>query len=120
MSAITIVYYVKSNGEIPVKNFIDSLDAKMAAKLMRTIELFRNNGAELRSPYSKYLEDGIYELRTKQGNNITRVLYFFVIGNKAVLTNGFVKKSQKTPPKELKLAKKYREDYMHRIFRQGE
>ena len=40
----------------------------------------------------------------KQGSNITRVLYFFYIGKKIIATNGFVKKTQKTPPKELKLA----------------
>ena len=39
----------------------------------------------------------------KQGSNITRVLYFFYIGKKIIATNGFVKKTQKTPPKELKL-----------------
>ena len=68
----------------------------------------------LRKPYSEYLEDGIFELRTKQSSNITRILYFFVIGNKAVLTNGFTKKSQKTPKKEIELAKKYRKDYERR------
>lgn len=56
-------------------------------------------------------EDGIFELRTKQGSNITRVLYFFFIGKKVILTNGFVKKSQKTPKAEKELAKKYKADY---------
>lgn len=120
LSAIDIIYYRKANGEIPVKEFIDSLDIKMAAKVARTITLLQDNGAQLRFPYSRYLEDGIYELRTEQGNNISRVLYFFVIGNKAILTNGFTKKTQKTPRKEIKLAKSCREDYMLRVFNQGE
>lgn len=47
-------------------------------------------------------------------SNITRVLYFFLIGNTAILTNGFTKKTQKTPVREIELAKKYREDYMRR------
>ncbi len=46
-------------------------------------------------------EDGIFELRAQQGSDITRVLYFFQIGNKAYLTNGFTKKTQKTPPSEI-------------------
>ena len=50
------------------------------------------NGPSLREPYSKPLENGIFELRTKQGSDITRVLYFFIVGKKAVLTNGFIKK----------------------------
>jgi phage-related protein len=120
MAQIEVTYYVKENGDIPVKEFIDSLDVKMAAKVRRTIALFRDNGSELRSPYSEYLTDGIYELRTKQGSNITRVLYFFVIGNEAVLTNGFTKKTQKTPRREIDTAKQYREDYMKRAIGGGE
>ena len=41
-------------------------------------------------------------------------MYFFVVGQKAVLTNGFIKKSQKTPRKEIELAKKYRQEYLER------
>ena len=77
--------------------------------------LFRSlKGNDLREPYSKFLSDGIYELRAVQGNNITRVLYFFVVGQKIILTNGFVKKTQKTPESEIDLAKKYRKDYESR------
>ena len=86
----------------------------MKAKVLRTIDLLENNGPHLREPYSKSLGDGIFELRIKQGNDITRVLYFFFIGNKAILTNGFIKKSQKTPKNVIETAKKYREDYQRR------
>ena len=72
------------------------------------------NSPLLREPYSKPLENGILELRTKQGSDITRVLYFFIVGKKVVLTNGFVKKSQKTPKIEKKLAKTYKADYERR------
>ena len=54
-------------------------------------------GNNIREPYSKFLGDGIYEVRVQQVNNITRVLYFFVVNKKIILTNGFIKKSQKTP-----------------------
>ena len=63
---------------------------------------------------TKATYDGIFELRCKQGSNITRVLYFFYIGKKIIATNGFVKKTQKTPPKELKLAKERRADWLER------
>ena len=114
MPRIRVAYYIKEDGSIPVKDFINSLEMKMRAKVRWTILLFQEKGNELRSPYSEYLKDGIYELRAKQGSNITRVLYFFVIGNTAILTNGFTKKTQKTPVREIELAKKYREDYMKR------
>ena len=78
------------------------------------MEEMENNGTSLREPYSDPLGDGIFELRTKQGSDITRVLYFFFVGNKAVLTNGFTKKTQKTPKPELALAKKYKDDYERR------
>ena len=84
------------------------------AKTLRTIDLLERNGSFLRSPYSEHLKDDIFELRTKQSSNITRILYFFVVGDKAVLTNGFTKKTNKTPTKEIELAKKYREDYLRR------
>ena len=72
------------------------------------------NGPLLREPYSKPLENGIFGLRTKLGSDTTRVLYFFIVGKKAVLTNGFIKKSQKTPKAEKALGKKYKEDYEQR------
>jgi phage-related protein len=58
--------------------------------------------------------DGIFELRSKVGSDISRVMYFFVIGEKIILTNGFIKKTQKTPPREIELAKKYRNNYLDR------
>jgi phage-related protein len=109
-----IEFYKMIDGTCPVKEFMDSLDNKMRAKLLRTVCLLEQNGNELRDPYSKHLEDGIFELRVKQGSDITRTLYFFVTGHKIILTNGFVKKEQKTPRSELNLAKKYRDDFLNR------
>ena len=86
----------------------------MRAKVLRTVSLLGDSGPTLREPYSKPLENGIFELRAKQGSDITRVLYFFIVGKKAVLTNGFIKKSQKTPKVEKELAKKYKADYERR------
>ena len=62
-------------------------------------------------------EEGIFELRTILGSNINRVFYFFVIGKKAVLTNGVIKKSKKTPKRALELAKKYKADYERRYVK---
>jgi len=41
-------------------------------------------------------------------------LYFFYHGREIILTNGFIKKTQKTPKKEIELAKKYRDDYLRK------
>ena len=108
-----IIFYDKSDGTEPVKEFLDSLNVKMRAKMVREIELLAN-GPELREPYSKAIGDGIFELRAKVGSDISRVLYFFFIGRKIILTNGFIKKSNRTPPGEKDKAIKYRAEYMSR------
>ena len=86
----------------------------MRAKTASMITLLQDNGYELREPYSKYLSEGIFELRAKTGSDITRVLYFFYVGKRIILTNGFIKKTQKTPPGEIDKAKRYRRDYLDR------
>ena len=107
-------FYETEDGKHPVQDFLDSLDNKMAAKLIALMEILEERGTELRLPYSEALDDGIFELRCKQGSNITRALYFFYIGKRIIVTNGFVKKTQKTPVGELKLAKSRREDWIRR------
>ena len=112
---IDVDFYELPNGEEPARIFLDSLNLKMRAKMYREIDLLIKNGPELHGPHSKHVEDGIFELRAKQGNDISRVLYFFVLGKKAILTNGFVKKTKKTPKNEIELAKRYRKDYLNRL-----
>lgn len=114
MEEFKIIFYDKADGTEPVKDFLDSLDIKMRAKMLRTILILQKNGYELREPYSKLLDDGIFELRAKIGSDISRVLYFFVIGREIILTNGFIKKTQKTPKEEIEKAKRYRADYLSR------
>lgn len=111
---IRIIFYKKENGCEPAKDFLDSLDVKKRAKMMRTVMLLAQNGNCLREPHSKHLDDGIFELRAKVGTDISRVLYFFYIGHKAVLTNGFIKKTDKTPVAEIEKAKRYRADFIKR------
>ena len=105
-------YYQKDDGTFPVEEFILSLDNKMKAKVLWTISLLEEYGTNLRLPYSEHLSDDIFELRIKQSSDITRVLYFFYEGKRIILTNGFVKKGRKTPPKELKLAKDRRKNFL--------
>lgn len=112
-----IEFYDLEDGSAPVKEFLDALDPKMKAKTLRTIDLLEQNGPRLRLPYSGSLGNGLFELRVRQGSDITRVLYFFFIGKKVVLTNGFTKKTQKTPPAMMELARRYKADYERRFGR---
>lgn len=109
-----IIFYDTEDGKCPVQDFLDSLEPKLLAKTLRTIDLLETNGHNLREPYSKYVGEGLFELRAKHGSNITRVLYFFIVGKKAVLTNGFIKKTDKIPRNEKEIAQNYKADYERR------
>lgn len=85
-----------------------------------TLKVLQEQGNRLREPYSKHLEDGIFEVRGKVGSDISRVLYFFYYGGRIILTNGFIKKTQKTPRNELEKAKLCRKDFMERFGERDE
>ena len=111
----TVNFYETLSGYCPVEEFIRSQNIKMRAKIYKTLELLEEFGNNLRLPYSEHLSDGIFQIRVKFGSDITRILYFFVSGSEIILTNAFVKKTQATPPLELELAKKYRDDFFSRL-----
>jgi phage-related protein len=97
MDKFEVEFYTKANGEKPAKDFILGLDVKMRAKVLGIINVLEEKGNQLREPYSKHLDDGIFEIPGKVGTDIARVLYFFYYGKKIVMTNGFIKKTQETP-----------------------
>ena len=109
-----IFFYETEKGKRPAEEFLLSLNPKMRAKMTGLIGILGERGNELRMPYSEYLGDGIFELRCIQGSDITRVLYFFYVGRTIILTGGFVKKQQKTPKSELRLAKLRKKDFLKR------
>lgn len=114
MDKFTVEFYEKGNGDIPVEEFLDGLNIRMKAKSVGLIKILQEKGNLLREPYSKPLGDGIFELRCKVGNDISRVLYFFYYNGKIIMTNGFVKKTRKTPRAVINRAKAYRDDYLER------
>ncbi len=119
MEGFEIILYTTKSGKVPIDDFIDSLDGKMQAKFLMLIKLLQINGNLLREPYTKPLGDGIFELRAKQGSDISGILYFFMVGRKIILTNGFVKKTQKVPSCEIERAKKSRKDYLNRFGKEN-
>lgn len=114
MDNFEVEFFEKDDGSFPVEEFILSQDIKMRAKIFRNLELLASHGDMLREPYSKSLGNGIFEIRTRVKSDITRILYFFVLGKKIILTNGFVKKTQKNPQKEINLALSRRNEYFNR------
>ena len=114
-----IEYYMKINGRKPVKEFLDQLNKGARAKAFILIDLLGEFGPLMRYPYSRHLQDGIFELRIQESGNSLRVLYFFFQGQRAVLTHGFVKKTQKTPPREIERARASRLEYQGRRLPNG-
>ena len=114
-----VLFYEKEDGTRPAEEYLLSEDVKLQAKMSREILLLEEFGNLLRKPHSELLEDGIFELRAKVGTDISRVLYFFIVGKKVILTNGFRKKTEKTPRDVIELAKNYRDDFIKRYGKEG-
>ena len=69
MTEFTVIAYEKEDGESPVEDFINGLDVKMRAKMYGLLSILQEKGNILREPYSKQLDDGIFELRCKVGGS---------------------------------------------------
>ena len=106
-----IVLYRKGNGEEPVRKHLEELPLKLRVKVLRNMTILREMGNELRYPETDSLGDGLFELRTICGGNLQRMLFFFDGPRRIVVTHGFVKKTQRTPPREIRRARLYRQNY---------
>ncbi|HEA84647.1 MAG TPA: type II toxin-antitoxin system RelE/ParE family toxin [Candidatus Wildermuthbacteria bacterium] len=84
--------------------FFDSLEFTTMAKVLRTVNLLETFGFGLREPHSKKIKDNLFELRIR-GSQEVRIFYTF-FDSQIILLHGFVKKSQKTPIKEVRVALK--------------
>ena len=110
----TVEYVELKNGKKPFEEFILSLPFDERAKLFETINYFlelKNQNLPIKENISKHLENGIFELRTAFAKRIARSLYFYQKGAKIILTHGFIKKTDKTPRKEIERAKELRSLY---------
>jgi phage-related protein len=118
MSVYTIEYVELESGAKPFEEFILCLQTIERAKVFETINYFlelKRYNLPIKENISKHLEDGIFELRTSLTDKIARSLYFYQKGAKIIITHGFIKKTQKTPRKEIEKAKELREHYNMRI-----
>lgn len=106
-----MVFYERANGEVPAQEFLDSLPIKLREKTLRSLALLQELGPQLRGEEAEYIRDGLFELRTQFGSDITRVFYFFFVGRKIAVTSGFIKKSQKTPRREIERALRCKRDW---------
>ena len=111
----TVNFYRLPNGKSPVDEFLDSLTGKQAQKVLWVLQVIEELDVIPRQYFKKLVDsDDIWEVRIQFGNDIFRLLGFFDGGTLIILTNGFAKKTQKTPPQEIELAVRRKDDYLER------
>ena len=111
----TIEFYRTETGKCPIEEFLDSLTGKQAQKVVWVLRLIE----ELEIVPHQYFEklvntEDIWEVRVQFGGDIFRLLGFFAGSSLLILTNGFAKKSQKTPRQEIDLAIRRKGEYLSR------
>ena len=110
----SVEYVELENGKKPFEEFVLSLPIHERAKIFETINYFmelKNQNLPIKESLSKHLENGIFELRTTLATRIARSVYFYQKGARIILTHGFIKKTAKTPRKEIERAKELRSLY---------
>ncbi len=94
-------YKDSRNGKEPVLEYIEKLDHKNKAKILKYIEFLRENSGYLDEPYSKHIKGKIRELRVDFSINHHRIFYFSFINKTIILLHAFLKKDNKTPKNEI-------------------
>ena len=92
------------------RDFMAKLSEKEQMKIRRALLLFSDT-ERIPSHFIKYIEDGVYELRVTYGNNEFRIFFIYDGEKLVILFNAFRKKTQKTPRKEIELAKRLKKEY---------
>ena len=101
----TISYHETAKAEA------DALPLDLKTRLLRLLDLIRDNGLDRLPPKAaKHLDGELWELRIKGNDGIGRAFYVTRAGQRLVIVHVFVKKTQKTPPRPIKLAQRRAEE----------
>ena len=88
-------------GVSPVLKYIEGLELKQRAKVLKYIEFLREHKGYLDEPYSRHIKGKIRELRVDFGQNKHRIFYLVFIKKTIILLHAFLKKTAKTPKQEI-------------------
>jgi phage-related protein len=110
---LKVVFFQTATGNEPVREWLKEL-SKDDCQIIGTDILTVQYAWPLGKPLVDNLGDGIWEVRSRLDNRIARTL-FTLVNQEIVLLHGFIKKSQKTPPDELELAKKRKKLYLQNL-----
>jgi len=105
------IKYYNQKLEEEILNLPDGL----LARYLRLTDLMCEFGSNLGMPHTKPIDGGLFELRVKGQEGIGRVFFCTKIGKKIIMLHSFVKKSQKTPKKELRIAKSRMSEVMNDV-----
>lgn len=97
-----IHYYTSDSGKAPVEEYVDSLDVRDQARVIRKLELLEEFGATLSLPHVKKVRGKIWELRCDG----VRIFYALFGEQHILLLHGFTKKRQQIPNREIRTAEK--------------
>ncbi len=108
-----VKFYRTQEGKCPVTEFLDSLPGRVVKKITWVLSLVEDLEI-IPTKYFKKLKgtDSIYECRIGTDGNTYRILGFFYEQNYIVLTNGFMKKTKKTPKSEIDIAERRKTEYI--------
>jgi phage-related protein len=85
--------------------WLNDIPNDIKARIINIVNLLIEHGPQnVREPYVKHIKGKLFEIRAKGKDGIARVFYFTMTGQRIVLLHGFMKKTQKTPEKELEKA----------------
>ena len=88
-----------------VRDELEALPADMKARFRRIVEMIQGYGLErMREPHVKHLQGPLWEMRMKGKDGISRAIYVTARSRRVVVVRVFVKKTQKTPRREIDLA----------------
>ncbi len=110
------VEFVKmQSASTPFISFLEELNTQERAEILAYIEEFRvakSSASPIADALTKYLGNGILELRVRHTNRISRSLFFYFAGKRIIFTHGFIKKTRTTPRVELEKAERYRSEFL--------
>jgi phage-related protein len=112
MGKVVVDFFCQASGKSPAEDFIRSLDGRSRRKFYFVLELLEEMGHRLPEPYAKYIGNDIFELRFTGTEGAVRVFYFFFHQDRVIITNGFIKKTQKTPDNEKAMAVSRRKEFL--------
>ena len=116
-----LIFYKDSNGYDPLAEYLNKLSRKAVTskneriklkKIIEYLELLEKHGTRLGEPHVKHIEGDIWELRPLSN----RIIFFHWKDGKLIMLHHFLKKTQKTPPREIEQAKRNQKDFLERGF----